>query len=266
MPLALRFYRSLRAKREVKELAKNRKGNDCAVAHSKETSYVGDYLKSVYRFYIKEGLIKIQRKLQRDSHKNYNIETVTAEKTKFHTRRGVQFSPKITKLLIQLCKTNLSEPVIRGIIQEVYGIRISKRVLWEFRVHYGIIHAWHKWEKQVGSDKKKCKYCGKEATIQEIHNGHLPPCEFKLMFKTSSKSLLATKTPKPVVKPLCDDCKKEEAQYFSLGGNVFCKPCADKIGLVCGEKNRIDDNNPDWLVKKAQRSRRLAKIIPKLSN
>jgi len=36
----------------------------------------------------------------------------------------------------------------------------------------------------------------------------------------------------------CCDCGKE-AEYRSLGGLAFCRKCADEIGLVCGESNRI---------------------------
>lgn len=38
----------------------------------------------------------------------------------------------------------------------------------------------------------------------------------------------------------CDNGCGREAEYFSLGGSRFCKQCADEIGLVCGEKNRIE--------------------------
>ena len=41
-----------------------------------------------------------------------------------------------------------------------------------------------------------------------------------------------------LVDPCCD-CGIREAEYKSLGGLRFCKKCADEIGLVCGERNRI---------------------------
>jgi len=31
-----------------------------------------------------------------------------------------------------------------------------------------------------------------------------------------------------------------DAEYFSLGGSVFCKKCADELGLFCGESNKIE--------------------------
>lgn len=38
----------------------------------------------------------------------------------------------------------------------------------------------------------------------------------------------------------CDECRVRKAEYKSLGGSKFCKKCADKLGLVCGESNRIE--------------------------
>ena len=38
-------------------------------------------------------------------------------------------------------------------------------------------------------------------------------------------------------------CQNEcgrDAEYFSLGGTVLCKICADEMGLVCGESNKIE--------------------------
>jgi len=37
----------------------------------------------------------------------------------------------------------------------------------------------------------------------------------------------------------CDECKVRMAEYKSRGGGKFCKKCADELGLVCGEGNRI---------------------------
>lgn len=39
----------------------------------------------------------------------------------------------------------------------------------------------------------------------------------------------------------CDECKIRKAEYKSLGGSKFCKKCADDLGLICGEGNRIKD-------------------------
>lgn len=37
----------------------------------------------------------------------------------------------------------------------------------------------------------------------------------------------------------CDNCGERDAEYKSLGGIQLCKPCADDLGLVCGESNKI---------------------------
>ena len=37
----------------------------------------------------------------------------------------------------------------------------------------------------------------------------------------------------------CNSCGIREAEYKSLGGHRLCKSCADELGLVCGESNRI---------------------------
>ncbi len=39
----------------------------------------------------------------------------------------------------------------------------------------------------------------------------------------------------------CDEYKVRKAEYKSRGGSKFCKKCADELGLVCGEGNRIED-------------------------
>jgi hypothetical protein len=31
-----------------------------------------------------------------------------------------------------------------------------------------------------------------------------------------------------------------DAEYFSLGGSLFCKKCADELGLCCGASNKIE--------------------------
>jgi hypothetical protein len=43
----------------------------------------------------------------------------------------------------------------------------------------------------------------------------------------------------PELKDACDNCGIREAEYESQGGSRFCKPCADDLGLACGEKNKI---------------------------
>jgi hypothetical protein len=50
------------------------------------------------------------------------------------------------------------------------------------------------------------------------------------------------------------DCGRD-AEYFSLGGSVFCKKCADDLGLGCGETNRIE-NYPAYLKRKADHEKR----------
>lgn len=38
----------------------------------------------------------------------------------------------------------------------------------------------------------------------------------------------------------CDMCdKREAAEYRSLGRLVLCKQCAEDLGMICGESNRI---------------------------
>lgn len=37
----------------------------------------------------------------------------------------------------------------------------------------------------------------------------------------------------------CDECRVREAEYKSRGGSKFCKKCADELGLICGEGNKI---------------------------
>lgn len=43
----------------------------------------------------------------------------------------------------------------------------------------------------------------------------------------------------PIEKDVCDMCDVKPAEYTSLGGGRFCKSCADEMGLICGETNKI---------------------------
>jgi len=39
----------------------------------------------------------------------------------------------------------------------------------------------------------------------------------------------------------CDICGIRKAEYTSRGGSKFCKRCADELGLIYGEGNKIKD-------------------------
>lgn len=45
----------------------------------------------------------------------------------------------------------------------------------------------------------------------------------------------------------CDNCGMREAEYESLSGTKFCKPCAGEFGLVCGKRNKLDKNGKSKL-------------------